>query len=1530
MKKIKTILLISLLISASVLVIVNNEVDVEASGGKGGGSGSGNNGIGLDNGFVWNVLYNLSNIIRTEYDIKKGDIPKGRAWGTDGDRHAQNLTEDWMKNESYCGLSEVQKITIGYLDKFGYKWKKYSSKIVVHDFNLSLSHPYKNYPFKPSIPITEMFPVGVGYPNQETKEITHNYSIQEEDDVIIKHMFESEENRCNNWPCGGTLSNDSLNVSCDILNKYETIVGGVSYIESDEQIPDFQDGRVFMMNESIECVEKIANITNVSGCILIYNQSRNYAYDNASDLYFSTIRINEIDNNLTTIIELLKNNESMIVDNVLNENVLTFTYNLSEPIGIPKCDFMLLSQIRDPMITGPYNDWISILYRGIIIYILSYFLPNKLWQCHGFIMYDSFDTHFMTHAMRDWGWFGDSWKNRAPYPVFSVNYSVGNWLWENATIFTGYPRATGYLNQTYKKQTEESPGVESYNVVGYRNITSNPDDSTVVISSRIDGFWGETPGDSGAGNAILLGIAKYFNDYDITPKHNLTFLMTTGEEYGMRGAHHFRDSHKGRDEINYILWLGTDELAYGQENLDLDIGCKDKSHQKIVRAIMNMTDYGERIQNKSIENVTNEVIVGTEAVVWNDTCDTIIFSKENDIWRGYHRAGANYTKGDVLDGIDRTDLNVTFEAFWNVTKYFTVDSDCWIPSNICLIKSDSDDNDGLDDTFLVGFDVESTLPHDKVWIDSTLVSVDSGKAVMYDNQSFIANRTEISKNVIYILPENESPGYYYVKTEIYNSTGIIDEIINPDNDNVNVTFSTGNFFLYPYNYSLNPPVITNISASPDPVGYGGSVTISADVTSNTSSIDTVKVNIYKPEDDSFEAPLSYNMTNTESDTYEYVFNDTWQHGMYNYTIWAEDVNSNETGSSQYSFNVSAQATVSVCTVQDEYGNNTFVNVTDPPSNPSEIGYELLDNGEVLCIWNRFDSYYFDTNSGIQLTNHYDEYWSHNVLMLGYYNNDEWNLIYRTDELSGFNKNITSEEDYVNATLWKDLSYEGYDFRLAIRYLLGVDDNELTIIPYIKNIGIGDIPYDLGFAWEIKDIQISITLENDYIEINGTTYLLNQSLDETYTNMNDACFYIREDHAGDRSESLYLRWDEDLSYKVKVESRDGQYNAPVNLGIKIGTLDVGQEKHTSLFWHDASEVIYYYDNYDNNEAWATSPSYMVDGSTSNYASTTISGDVELCDSNNCSGCNLGDISKVELRVYGYYVTNQYDIILRPVFGGTSDGLDYNHPTESSPGWSRWFDITYDPVKGMSEWSWDEVKDLDCDVEAEDKMFPPPFTLYAAKVEIRVTYTPNNDPVSGNPVPADGSTGVTIAPVLNITVFDGDGDSMNITWLSNSSGSWVAFGTNNSVGNGTYHQTMSNASVNGQWWYWKVNVTDGYTYVESSVYKFYTGYESKIKNTGSTNISGYVFMQVQYYDEEIEEWVVFTDCQNDTTPRTILAGEQLGLDTIFNGKVNTSDLIGSHGNGTYRVYACLRDPDGDVLVCDDETLMEDSYEFTVTDN
>ncbi len=990
----------------------------------------------------------------------------------------------------------------------------------------------------------------------------------------------------------------------------------------------------------------------------------------------------------------------------------------------------------------------------------------------------------------------------------------------------------------------------------------------------------------------------------------------------------------------------------------------------------------------------------------------------------------------------------------NITAYVYVPSNVSGNKSKCMIYRENDST-------LIGTTVELAFD-----------TVSGGEWITFD---FNGSNPLLVKDTEYVLVcWGENTSLYYDSTGSMQGRYDNETYGNPP-DPANFTNESKLYSIY-CSYTPNQlPNITNVTSSSSMVGFGSNVTISADINDDSSGIDAVYLNIYHP-DDSFS---NFTMNNTGNTTYEYVFSDTWNAGQYDYSIWAVDNYGGSSTSSGHNFNVSANATISICTIKDLFENNETINITDPPGSQPSIGYEMLDDGKVLNIWNKYNSYYFNTSSGIQLTNHYNEYWSRNVLMLGYYNNNQWNLIYRTDELSSFNKNIDSDDEtFVNATLWKDLNYGGYDFRLAIRYHLGVDDDDLTVIPYIKNLGDA-IPYTLAFGWEIKDIKIANTFMNDSIRLfNGTdwiSYNLNQTLSTSYDDMDYNTTFYLEGH--NESEffrrTLYLKWDHSLDYLLRVKSREGQYNAPVTLFIRIGTLAADQEKYIELNWLDSDDWLgvdgdnylsccgydgplspsgaldgndiwahlcnenhwviidldgtynikkirgrsntfndptsvdiyisddpdnwgtavysgittwqdttswaevditdtigryinisitstesgagtnylefggiptpmtifdvygesvktakYYFNNLTSSSqenAWATNPSYMVDGNTSTYASTTLDRDVEECTGNSCPGTDIGPISKVELRAYGYYATNQRDIILRPVFGGTVDGSDYHYDATTAPGWSSWFDIT-DDNNAPESWSWSDVADLDCDVEAELGMFP--FTLYCSKVEIRVIYS--SVPGVSNPVPASGSIGVSLTPVLNITVSDPEGDNLNITWLSNSSGSWQVFGTNTSVSNGTYHQTFSNATVNGQWWYWKVNVSDGSSFTESSVYKFYTGYESKIENTGSTSIKGYLLVQVQYLNitNMSISWDVVNDTINETSPRTINSSEQFGLDTVFNGNVNTTYLINNFGTGTYRIYAAFCDPDGDVLVCDDQSLMEDSYQFTVS--
>lgn len=149
----------------------------------------------------------------------------------------------------------------------------------------------------------------------------------------------------------------------------------------------------------------------------------------------------------------------------------------------------------------------------------------------------------------------------------------------------------------------------------------------------------------------------------------------------------------------------------------------------------------------------------------------------------------------------------------------------------------------------------------------------------------------------------------------------------------------------------------------------------------------------------------------------------------------------------------------------------------------------------------------------------------------------------------------------------------------------------------------------------------------------------------------------------------------------------------------------------------STAVYYFNAYDTSEAWAASPANMVDGSTSTYASTSSNGDTQLLTSNTCDGSDLGTITKVEIRVYGYKSGGLTGTIrLTPVFSG-GNGNDHDYTATTTATWSSWYDITAD-TNAPTTWTWTDVDNLDCRVTG---IVAVGRTMYAAKVEIQVTYS-----------------------------------------------------------------------------------------------------------------------------------------------------------------------------------------------------------------
>ena len=276
-----------------------------------------------------------------------------------------------------------------------------------------------------------------------------------------------------------------------------------------------------------------------------------------------------------------------------------------------------------------------------------------------------------------------------------------------------------------------------------------------------------------------------------------------------------------------------------------------------------------------------------------------------------------------------------------------------------------------------------------------------------------------------------------------------------------------------------------------------------------------------------------------------------------------------------------------------------------PEDTRDIGYEILnikyidnstiDESEVVVhLWNTQDDYYFNKSSGIQFTNHFEEYWTHNIFCGGYKSGANW--VYKCNDALPFTWSLdTDNETYVNYTGWRDVTISEKIVRFAIRYHLKTNDENLTVQVSMKNIGGSDINTDLGFAWRVNNIKIKNDSINDKITIDGTSYLLNETLDLSFTNLSNSNYILSDGEPFDEDGKSFVRldWDNNSNYKLIVKDQIGQYNSPVILGINMGSLLIGEQKITTFYWKDPTQNEFFYDG-TSLTGWT-----VVDGSSTGW-------------------------------------------------------------------------------------------------------------------------------------------------------------------------------------------------------------------------------------------------------------------------------------------------------------------------------------------
>ena len=1762
---------ICMLLITSTLILINPEhSQVKASPDEDEGSIP-----GFPYDYIWNRTVELANII---YEYPDNLIPKGRSFGSWGGNYTLNHT--LLPKMNALGLEDVHTLRIGHIDGSDLEYST-----VLEAVNYSLTVNNDNYPYNNTIEYEEFFPFPSAYPYFESD---YNYTYNFSECVIWPR------NMTKYWPLAGTLTNHSMNISnYSSANEYSFIVGNASFIENNDSIQPSSEqyGQVYIFDEINGSQSKIDNITDATGVILI-NVTKGVYSVNTSNKEYPIIRINDSDGD--SIKELLDNYTTVFVDDVSGN--LIFTYNFTDCNWLcPSEDFVIIDRIPDHselkncsdafiqhLAAEEFFDFFFLDNQpNIIHYLYCYAIKTVAWyelnrirgllglsQCKAFILYDSFNHHFMMPTQVRWDSPGPFLGTTPAIITFTLNHSTGDFLVCNSSTTT----LSGLLEQKIFRQTESTPGIQAYNVIG--NLTLNgeppdPNDEIAVISNRYDGMWGQTPGDSGVGGAIVLGIAKYFKDHNITPKYNLSFIFTTGEEYGLRGAYHYSDSHPND---NIVFWFVLDQLAFDQSDTVQEASINNDEYKKVIWEIANETRYKERTGYQI--KTEGEPIGGTEQKVFAEKygCTAACISKGYYwYWDRYHRTGNNYTEGDSLNYTDRNDINVTAEYALNISKYFLIDPHCWFTDVNYQVIDSPDDADTLNDSIVVNCTIDTILPQDYVMLRAKLMEYPSGDSIHTEFFNYTITSSGAQKEFTIPLPYNQTDGEYRLQLYLYNSTNRINRIvgITPDShndtdlsdivqlyhpfgcyevfdyeyegnlnnriagavfmiqhsavaDNITayieerppvqalsefkcmiyradnqslvgateakipnvyydprwVTFNfsdpkpiltqgteyiltcwscytgtalysteisdplgrydfetydgdppgvppnPGNFTNQSRMYSIycnytideTPPEIANVTAAPDPVGFGDNVTITAEVTADYG-IDSVKINITSP---GLTTGYGYtNMTLVGNDTYEYVFSDTWERRQYNYTIWAQDVLNNSNISLGHSFNVSATATISICTVEDSYGANEDINITDPP-NPPEGNWTIEGDSVYL---NNEDAYLSVTPHTIT-----SDGWVEVELESKQYSG-------AIDFLFGFN---TAEARPTNLQLWKNYTHDLKAWHWVEKEeeitFCGVTGYEALGMEHYGDYGVeyGNENNTYLYRLEFNEGEHSLIIAfNDY-EINGDCITMTYRDDVYEAYQYQETFWDWQGFQGDIDVLHHEYQGYDTWYRVSANlQEDVRYKARAWIDVPFRGLTSAKGKYwfgikphgESMQEAIANHHFYYLDPWWN-ASWnhyqkVTVNASFVDADLPEFpvlvvVNATIGAASDGGDSirfvatdnvtelpyeieswNASSGSYVWvkvDLSSTEDTSFYLYYNNSnatdgqngtgvWDDHYLGVWHmneqaqgarsikdstWTRNGTPGGNPTYEQTGkvgygvyldgesWNEdYFTITHDAYKFANQsvtlegwWKIDENRnEYETMLYFGDADWYP--DLWAAKhrsglqdgrlFQTRYQSVTDGAVAIGDEPGADlvgqwiYQAGVVNYQANNLSLYknatrQNDGGTCEPYNVSNGSSFMARIGyscgSDEALKGYLDEVRVSDVARNSSWLnatFHTTNQSDGFLNIGEEL----SFLQSKITNTGSTNISGYLLIQVQYYNDTQEDWVVDNDTINETTPRTINVSEQLALDLIFNGLVNTDDLV--NGNGAYRIYAAFRDPYNNILQCDDETYLAAWHEF-----
>jgi hypothetical protein len=751
----------------------------------------------LDFNYYFDMVTYLSNIIHDENVYGPGEIKKGRYFGSDGNEAAADYIQGSFIHD--CGFDEndVREVQLG---------EGYSEFVEVTSYELTINHDaFLNVLPSATIPQDDVYPI-VAVRAQEL--FGDDYTMNTEFDHTRVYNRDDFTISFPKWQSGI----QSYNITYNALNDYDIVLGNVIYVPAGEEIPSHNYDTVFLFDEVDGVIDQIDNATDVSGIILMNNIST-LVFQEAENYGLPIARVNTQNDpnhqNLTFVKQLLENDSIVIADSTIYENKITFVYDLNSSECCPNHDFVVIYPAEAEEDKWDILDVIMSCKHQYQANFIREFFGWGL--CLGIIIYDDRvpDCHYMFNQFINISRFNSNLYPCFALPGFSVNKTIGDFLWGKTEDSDN--TIDGHITQLHYKDKPGEPGVVAHNVEADLHISKSPNDAIVILSSRYDAMWGECPGDSGAGNGIIMGVAKYMqrlNQLGIKPKYNVTFLMTTNEENGYTGAEFYSDSHL---DDNIIRWIGTEQLGFNTGSLYNVY--KNANDRKIVDNITRLLNYHVKTGYEAVHNLTANIDeynkptksgrfgVGAEDVVFADreNCDTILIHK-NDYFPNHHHRGLALTKGDVLapSNFDWNDAYMFYNITWETVKYFVYNPDCEFDGPLTYSRTDSpNDDDSYLDTINVSIPMKSILPQDFVRIKGFLIKSGHILPTESKTQDYIITNFTSNYNFNITLPPGSSPGNYTLYLYLYNSTGRINVIIWPLATDPNDTDNSGDQYLNP-------------------------------------------------------------------------------------------------------------------------------------------------------------------------------------------------------------------------------------------------------------------------------------------------------------------------------------------------------------------------------------------------------------------------------------------------------------------------------------------------------------------------------------------------------------------------------------------------------------------------------------------------------------------------------------------------------------------------------------------------------------